>query len=289
MDGSVEDSRNLGAQSTSELRGDYSRAGADFTVAQDWCAYTAEEHDRWRRLYAAQARTLNGRACRAFFDGLQQLDSAAGVPDFAGLSRRLRQATGWEIVAVPGFIPDAVFFGHLAHRRFPVTRWIRREDEMGYLVEPDVFHDCFGHVPMLMDPVFADFLQGYGRKGLDADPAALARLARLYWYTVEFGLIREGPGLRIYGAGILSSQAESVHALESRSPLRVAFDADRIMRTRYLIDDFQKTYFVVDSFDQLYAALANARADTPGEDIEPDTLAEGDVVVTCSAEGEGRG
>lgn len=264
---------NLGAHSANPLRGDYARADDAFVVPQDWGGYTAADHETWRMLYTAQSRVLPGRACEAFMAGLARLDCADGIPDFEKLGRRLRRATGWDVVAVPGFIPDSVFFGHLAARRFPVTRWIRRRDELDYLVEPDVFHDCFGHVPLILDPVFADFLQAYGRRGLEADAAgALAGLARLYWHTVEFGLIRENGALRAYGAGILSSRGETVHSLESPEPRRIAFDRARVMRTLYRIDSFQPAYFVIDSFDQLFAAIATHDFLTTGPDIEPGAL-----------------
>lgn len=276
---------NLGANSGSPLRGDYGRADTDFIVPQDWSAYTAEDHAIWRTLYAAQSEVLPGRACTAYMAGLTRLDCTDGIPDFDTLGRRLRQATGWDIVAVPGFIPDTVFFAHLAARRFPVTRWIRRRDELDYLVEPDVFHDCFGHVPLILDPVFADFLQAYGQRGLEADAAgALAGLARLYWHTVEFGLIREGGDLRAYGAGILSSRAETVHSLESPEPGRILFDRARVMRTRYRIDSFQPAYFVIDSFDQLFAAIASTDFATGGPDIDPGAILTSDRLVHTAAQ-----
>ena len=179
------------------------------------------------------------------------------IPDFEALSAILMRTTGWRIVAVPGLIPDDVFFRHLSERQFPATYWIRRREQMDYLQEPDVFHDVFGHVPLLMNPIFADYLQAYGRGGLKAlSLGALPLLARLYWYTVEFGLIKTGNGLRIYGSGIVSSFSESRYCLENNTPLRLGFDLERIMRTRYRIDDFQETYFVIDSFDQLFDATA---------------------------------
>jgi len=264
---------NLGAHSDNPLRGDYAGADESFVVPQDWAAYTDHDHETWRMLYRAQSAVLPGRACQAFLDGLARLDCADAIPDFETLGRRLRRATGWDIVAVPGFIPDNVFFSHLAARRFPVTRWIRRRNELDYLVEPDVFHDCFGHVPLILDPVFADFLQAYGQRGLEADAAgALDGLARLYWHTVEFGLIREQGALRAYGAGILSSRGETVHCLESPEPGRIAFDRARIMRTLYRIDSFQPAYFVIDSFDQLFSAIAAPDVTAAGPEIQPGAI-----------------
>lgn len=229
---------------------------ADFTHAQPLQRYTAEDHAVWRTLFARQAGLLPGRACPEFLDGLKGLGVASdGVPDFERLSDVLERATGWRIVCVPGLVPDEIFFGHLARRRFPVTWWIRRADQLDYIQEPDAFHDIYGHVPLLMNPVFADYMQAYGEGGLKAAGLnALHRLARLYWYTVEFGLIETADGPRIYGAGILSSKGESVFCLDSAAPNRVRFDLLRLMRTRYRIDTYQKTYFVIRSFEELFEA-----------------------------------
>ncbi|MDB5103683.1 MAG: phenylalanine 4-monooxygenase [Fibrobacteres bacterium] len=230
----------------------------DFTMDQPIASYTPTDHATWRTLFEHQAALLPGRACEEFMLGLKGLGVAAdGIPDFNRLSDILGKATGWSIVAVPGLVPDEVFFGHLANRRFPVTWWIRKPEQMDYLQEPDVFHDIYGHVPLLMNPVFADYMQAYGEGGVKAQRLGeITHLARLYWYTVEFGLIRDagGRGLRIYGSGILSSKSESIHCLDSAAPNRIGFDLLRVMRTRYRIDTFQKTYFVIDSFDQLFAA-----------------------------------
>ncbi|MDN0075253.1 phenylalanine 4-monooxygenase [Crenobacter sp. SG2303] len=231
---------------------------ADFTLPQPLERYSAEDHATWATLYRRQCALLPGRVCDEFLDGLAALDvDADRVPNFERLNEKLVAATGWRLIAVPGLIPDEVFFEHLANRRFPVTWWIREPHQLDYLQEPDVFHDLFGHVPLLMNPVFADYLQAYGQGGMKAKAlGALPMLARLYWYTVEFGLIVTPNGLRIYGAGIVSSQSESVYCLESASPNRIGFDLERIMRTRYRIDTFQKSYFVIDSFAQLFDATA---------------------------------
>lgn len=235
-------------------------ARADWTIPQRWSDYSPEEHAIWDRLFARQGALLPGRASDAYLNGLGLLRlSRSGIPDFEALSERLGKATGWSVVAVPGLVPDAVFFHHLTHRRFVAGRFIRRPDQIDYLEEPDVFHDVFGHVPLLADPVFGDYMQAYGEGGLRAMRfGAIDRLARLYWHTVEFGLIREGDGLRIYGAGIVSSHGESLFALDSPSPNRLGFDLKRVMRTRYRVDDYQQTYFVIDSFD----ALLHATLDT---------------------------
>src|SRR5271154_9365 len=209
-------------------------AASDFTIEQNWRGYSEEEHAVWRLLFERQQKLLVGRACGEYLDGLGALGVAAGgIPDFRRLSDVLERATGWRIVAVPGLVPDAVFFEHLANRRFPSTCFIRRPDQLDYLEEPDIFHDVFGHVPMLMNPIFADYMQAYGQGGLKAlGLDSLHRLARLYWYTVEFGLIRTPSGLRIYGSGIVSSKGESIYCLDSSSPNRVGFDLMRIMRTQ---------------------------------------------------------
>ncbi len=229
---------------------------ADYTVDQNWDAFSPAEHGRWDRLFDRQSKMLQGRACDEFMDGLKQLKlSDSGIPNFDVLSKRLHALTGWRVVAVPDLVPDDVFFDHLANRRFPAGNFIRSEEQLDYLQEPDVFHDVFGHVPMLADPVFADYMQAYGKGGQRANGCgALTNLARLYWYTVEFGLINTPNGLRIYGAGIVSSKSESVFSLESDSPHRLHFDLERLMQTNYRIDDFQQTYWVIDSFKELLEA-----------------------------------
>lgn len=226
---------------------------ADYTIDQRWETYTPEEHNRWDRLFENQVKILPGRAADEFTTAMHALKlSESGIPDMERLSDRLEKMTGWRVVPVTDLVPDDIFFDHLANRRFPAGAFIRPEEEFEYLEEPDIFHDIFGHVPLLANPVFGDFMQAYGRGGNRAlELGQLKNLARLYWYTVEFGLIRSEAGLRIYGAGILSSPRESVFALEDDSPNRVGFDLARIMRTRHIIDDFQQTYFVIDSFEQL--------------------------------------
>jgi phenylalanine-4-hydroxylase len=229
---------------------------ADHTIEQNWQAYAEDEHAVWRLLFERQQKLLKRRACREYLDGLQQLGVAAhGIPDFRRLSDILDRATGWRIAPVPGLVPDDVFFAFLAARRFPSTCFIRRRDQLDYLQEPDVFHDIAGHVPMLMSPVFADYMQAYGEGGLKAVHLGhLTHLARLYWYTVEFGLIATDEGLRIYGSGILSSAGEAVYSLEDPHPHRLRFNLRRVMRTQYHIDRYQETYFVIDDFAQLFAA-----------------------------------
>ena len=228
-------------------------ATADWTISQGWERYTAADHATWKTLFERQTRLLPGRACDEFVQGMHDLPIGADqIPDFRRLSDVLMQRTGWQVVAVPGLVPDDVFFEHLANRRFPSGNFIRKPGELDYLEEPDVFHDVFGHVPMLMNPAIADFIQAYGEGGLRAQKLGrLSQLARVYWYTVEFGLLQQRDGLRIYGAGIASSFTESKFCLDSASPNRVRFDLQRVMRTRYRIDDFQETYFVVRDLDEL--------------------------------------
>jgi phenylalanine-4-hydroxylase len=226
---------------------------ADWTIDQGWDRYTPAEHAVWKTLFERQTRLLPGRACDEFVAGMQQLPIGADrIPDFRELSAVLMQRTGWQVVAVPGLVPDEVFFTHLANRRFPAGNFIRKPHELDYLEEPDVFHDVFGHVPLLMNPSIADYIQAYGVGGLRAkELGVLDKLARAYWYTVEFGLVRQAEGLRIYGAGIASSYTESVFALDDASPNRIGFELERVLRTNYRIDDFQESYFVIDSLAQL--------------------------------------
>ncbi len=238
-------------------RGDYGRARPDYTCDQDWSLYTAADHDTYRRLHARQLAQLPGLACDEFIVAVTQLGEADRIPRFDEVSERLYRATRWQVVGVPGLIPEEAFFALLAARKFPVTDWIRRPEEFDYVVEPDVFHDLFGHVPLLFDPVFADYMQAYGAGGLKASRLdACELLARLYWYTVEFGLVATPHGLRAYGAGLLSSAAELPHSVGAHGPRRVRFDLERLMRSRYRIDTFQDTYFVIDSFAQLFDATA---------------------------------
>jgi phenylalanine-4-hydroxylase len=265
---------------------------ADWTIDQGWDRYTPAEHAVWKTLFERQTRLLPGRACDEFVAGMQQLPiGAERIPDFRELSEVLMQRTGWQVVAVPGLVPDEVFFTHLANRRFPAGNFIRKPHELDYLEEPDVFHDVFGHVPLLMNPSIADYIQAYGVGGLRAkDLGVLDKLARAYWYTVEFGLVRQADGLRIYGAGIASSYTESVFALDDPSPNRIAFELERVLRTNYRIDDFQESYFVIDSLAQLlelasidFGPLYERIAGQP--DHQPGDVLPGDTVI---ARGTGR-
>ncbi|MDR6937416.1 phenylalanine 4-monooxygenase [Luteibacter sp. 3190] len=257
------------------------------TVEQPWASYSKTDHEVWDTLYRRQRELLPRYACREFLEGVQRFGLGdGGIPRFDDLNRVLGEATGWQLVAVEGLLPDEVFFDHLANRRFPVSWWIRKPDQLDYLSEPDLFHDLFGHVPLLLNPVFADYMQAYGKGGMKAHaigPEALMNLTRLYWYTVEFGLIRTSEGLRIYGAGIVSSKGESIYSIDSAAPNRIGFDLERVMNTRYRIDTYQQTYFVIDDFAQLfeatgpdftpiYARLANGTPVAASEVLESDMV-----------------
>nr|WP_315482591.1 phenylalanine 4-monooxygenase [uncultured Undibacterium sp.] len=272
------------------LRGDYEHMDAHYVVQQNWDNYTEQEHELWRKLYQRQSALLPGRACDEFIEALAKMDISAGIPVFEKTSKELFAATGWTIVAVPGLIPELTFFDHLANRRFPVTVWLRKPEEFDYIVEPDVFHDFFGHVPLLFNPVFADYMQRYGQGGLKAMRlGGLDELARLYWYTVEFGLINTPAGIRIYGAGILSSGGEVEYCLTRGTKSRhIRLDIERCLRTLYKIDSYQETYFVIDSYQQLFDGTAPDF--TPiyeklkGMDVLPaNTLLEGEIELLPSA------
>jgi len=266
-------------------------AAADWTIDQGWEGYTPSEHTVWNTLYERQAALLPGRACDEFLRGLDALNlHRGGIPDFRQINEDLNRLTGWTVVAVPGLVPDDVFFEHLANRRFVSGQFIRKPDQLDYLQEPDIFHDVFGHVPMLTDPVFADYMQAYGEGGRRAlGRGQLHNLARLYWYTVEFGLLETPKGLRIYGAGIVSSRTESIFALDDPSPNRIGFDLERLMRTPYRIDDFQQVYIVIPSLQALLDATLQdfgaiyARLDG-AEDIPIDAILPTDRVYTTGTQ-----
>lgn len=264
-------------------------------IEQPWDDYSADDHATWAQLYARQRELLVDRASDEFLIAQDAMGMTPDrIPKFDDINRVLGEATGWTLIGVEGLLPELDFFDHLANRRFPVTWWIRKPEQIDYIEEPDLFHDLFGHVPLLMNPVFAEYMQAYGKGGVKAHgigPEALQNLTRLYWYTVEFGLIQQPDGLRIYGSGIVSSKGESIYCLESDASNRIGFDLERIMRTRYRIDTYQKTYFVIDSFEQLiratepdftpiYARLAQ-QPSIPAGDVLP-----GDVVLNRGT-GEG--
>ena len=246
-------------------------------IGDDWLepqqrAYSSAEDAIWNALFERQMQVLPGRAASAFLSGLDKLDlGKGGVPEFAAMSEELSSLTGWNVVPVPMLIPDHVFFWHLANRRFPAGNFIRTRETFDYIQEPDVFHDVFGHVPMLTDPVYADYMQEYGRAGWKAMRYnRLKALGALYWYTVEFGLIDEGDnGVRAYGAGILSGPTEAVFAIEADSPNRIMLNVDRVMRTDYVIDDLQPTYFVIESFEDLYRQTVERDFDRLYRNLSP--------------------
>lgn len=273
------------ANTSHALRGDYERMRADYTVEQPYERYSEAEQARWRFLYDRQKKLLAGYAAQEFIDGLEALNAGDAIPRLDDANTVLRASTGWELVAVPGLIPDDVFFDHLANKRFPVAWWMREEHEIDYLVEPDIFHDFFGHVPLLSNPVFADYMQKYGMGGPKAiKHNAQKMLARLYWYIVEFGLINTKDGLRAFGAGMLSSKDETIYSVKSEKPNRIAFDLERVLNTAYMVDDFQKTYFVIDSFEKLFEIsdcdfTPFYERGAGKEPIDPETVLETDRVV----------
>lgn len=261
---------------------------ADFLVAQHPEDYTGRDHETWRTLFERQSALLRGRVVDEFHAGLEALGiGPERIPDFRDINRVLSQATGWTVVAVPGLVPDDVFFAHLAAKRFPAGYWVRKPEQLDYIEEPDIFHDVFGHVPLLMQPRYAGYIAEYGRAGLNlAGQPALSNLARLYWYTVEFGLMQTAAGLRIFGAGIISSAGETVYSLESPKPARVRFDTARVLRTLYKIDDFQRIYFVLSGYGdlpeltsgELERLIAGVRQQ---DDIAPGQIVDADRIVSA--------
>ena len=225
-----------------------------YIIDQGWSDYSEEDHDVWKTLYKRQMEIMPGRACDEFFDGIKELQiDENNIPNFHQVNKILKAKTGWEVVAVAGLIPDLPFFKLLSERKFPAGNFIRTRDKIDYIQEPDVFHDLFGHVPLLSNPIFADYLENFGHGGLRAhDFGTIKNLSRLYWFSVEFGLMQTPKGMRIYGSGILSSPGETVFSLEDTSPNRLGFDLKRIMQTQYRVDDYQQTYFVINDFEQLF-------------------------------------
>ena len=262
-------------------------------IEQPWSSYSPTDHAIWAQLFERQQKILVDRAAREFIDNQRKFGMTPdAIPKFDDLNRVLRKVTGWELIGVEGLLPELTFFDHLANRRFPVTWWIRKPEQIDYISEPDLFHDLFGHVPLLLEPVFADYMQAYGKGGVKAHGIgtdALANLTRLYWYTVEFGLIKQDDGLRIYGSGIVSSKGESIHCLESLSANRIGFDLARIMRTRYRIDTYQKTYFVIDSYQQLMDATAPDFTPIYADLAQRDSIPAGNVLPSDVVYNRGTG
>lgn len=266
----------------------------DWTMPQQWDQFTPEEHAAWDQLVARQSRAFKSLACRSFLTGLDILRlSKPGIPDLRELNPRLQAATGWTIVPVPGVIPNEPFFEHLAERRFPAANFLRSAQSLDYSEEPDMFHDLFGHLPMLTDPAFAEFMVAYGKAGLRAQTLdATDYLGRLYLHTVEFGLVHEDGELRGFGAGLLSSYAETVHAVTAPGVRRLRFDLPRVMRTDYIFDTFQKTYFVIESFEHLLKVAEETDFQPIYERLQhepllaPDEDCDGDVPFTVDAESQ---
>lgn len=229
-------------------------------IGQNYEGYTQENQESWRTLYDRQMGYLSQMASDVYLRGASSIRLVREhIPYLEGpksINTFLRQLTGWQSRAVPGYLPAKAFFACLARREFPTTIVIRPKESLDYLPEPDIFHDVFGHVPLHADPIFADFLQTYGRAAATTtDAAHVERLARLFWFTVEFGLIREGGKVKLYGSGLISSPSESRHALESSAVDRRPFDLDTVCNTTFEIDHFQPILYVLESFDQLRDAM----------------------------------
>lgn len=255
-------------------------------IEQNWGAYSADDHNTWKTLYNRQLETLKARVCEEYLEGLKTLHLVADtVPDFAQMNKHLRAATGWEVLAVPGLIASKPFFSMLANRQFPAGTFIRTPEQLDYLEEPDIFHDVFGHIPLLSNPAYANYMQEYGRAGLAAlEHKGIKFLARLNWYTIEFGLIKNNGEVKAYGAGIMSSYGEAKYLFNDPSANWLQFEIDRVLRTGYYIDDLQASYFTIDSFESLfkqcierpfiplYEKFRAMPALTPFEIVEGDTV-----------------
>ncbi|AOE49842.1 phenylalanine 4-monooxygenase [Kangiella sediminilitoris] len=239
------------------------------TDSKGFIDYTFEEDKTWEFLYKRQMPAIEDRACKEYIRGLEILGlSEKYVPQLPDVNRELRKATGWEVAAVPALIPFGEFFELLANKKFPAATFIRKKEEIDYLQEPDIFHEIYGHCPLLTDPVFAEFVHNYGKLGLNASKQERLYLARIFWFTVEFGLIQQSQGLRIYGAGILSSIGETIYSLESDKPERKPFDLMTALRTPYRIDIYQTVYFVIKQFEDIYAAMDSSIINKIHEAIE---------------------
>jgi len=226
-------------------------------MVQEYLSYTAEDHEVWSLLFSRQMEIIHELASQSYLDGMIKCGFEASlVPRFDQVNFELNKATGWQIYVVPGLIDNKPFFQHLAKQQFPATTWLRTKAQLDYLEEPDMFHDVFGHIPLLSEPHFCQFLQGISTITLEhiENPHIVELMARLYWYTVEFGLIKEDNRTKIYGAGILSSSGESVFSLSDEAT-HIPFDLQRIFDTPYIKDKFQSQYFIIDSYEQLFNSL----------------------------------
>lgn len=238
----------------------------DYGLTQDYQAYTSEDHQVWNILYDRQMQVLPGRAAEAYFEGIEKIYFQPDqVPNFEETNTLLTSITGWSIAVVPGLIDNKPFFEFLSNKKFPATTWLRKMEQLDYLEEPDMFHDVFGHVPLLTNPHFCEFLTGLSDIALEHidNEYAIELISRLYWYTVEFGLIENKDGLKIYGAGILSSSGESVYALESNIPRRLPYNVKEILSSPYIKDKFQAQYWVIRSYEQLFDSIATVKKELP--------------------------
>ena len=227
-------------------------------MRQEYDKYVAEDHEVWSILYARMMEILPNYSTKAYLEGIQSVGfEAHRIPNFDECNVKLGGITGWNIYAVPGLIPNKGFFEHLSKKEFPATTWLRKKSQLEYLEEPDMFHDVFGHIPLLANPHFANFLVKLAEislKHIDNE-WAIELLSRLYWYTVEFGLIREDGKLKVYGAGILSSSGETQYSIDSDIPKRYDYDIKTIFDTPYIKDKFQEHYFVIESYEQLFESI----------------------------------
>src|ERR1700730_4839125 len=236
------------------------KLAASYLIEQDWAAYTAEQHGLWAELVQRRMPQLREWACREYLEGFEQIGLREDrLPALAAVSARLEPRTGWQSTPVSGFLPADAFFEMLAARMFPTTTWLRARESMEYTPEPDIFHDVFGHVPMHAQPVFADFLQHYGKvcAGLMDDPVALERMGRLFWFTVEFGLIRESGEVKVYGSGLISSHGECSRVLAGGCEVK-DFDLDAVLNQKFDTGAMQPVLYAVESFDQIYEATKEA-------------------------------
>jgi len=240
-----------------DVNGYYAYA-REMTMRQEYESYTADDYKVWQILFERQMKNLPGKATQAYIDGIDIVKfEAERIPKFDEVNKILEPMTGWRVHVVPGLIPNKDFFELMRDRNFCATTWLRKMEELDYLEEPDMFHDVFGHVPLLSNQALCDFLVNLSNialKHIDSD-SAIECVARLYWYTVEFGLIQEKEGLRIYGAGVLSSSGETDYSLYSDKPKRVPYNVQEIINTPYIKDRYQEKYFVIDSFEQLYNSV----------------------------------
>lgn len=230
-------------------------------IKQHYDKYTQEDFAVWKILYDRQLDSLPGKATSEFMNGLERINFTADkIPNFDETNKLLKSQTGWQLEVVPGIVDDAVFFELMSNRYFPATSWLRKMEELDYLEEPDMFHDVFAHVPLLTNQAFVDFLQELSKIGLEYldNKWAIELLSRIYWFSVEFGLIREDGELRIYGAGILSSAGETNFSISDK-PEHHEYDVVKILNTPYRKDTFQKEYFIIESYEQLYESLPEIR------------------------------